>query len=175
MGAKAGNKGKSRGRPRKNNIPQGQGQPKQPSQKTQGKDLLFILDIGTRSVIGVAGRVEGPLLKVLKVDAQEHSERAVVDGQIENIEQTARIAGQVKSRMEQALGLTLTEVHVAAAGRVLKTEHVVCQMELDDQRPIGAKELAALDKLKGPALARQRYEMFRAMGQGLPPAGREEP
>ena len=37
------------------------------------------------------------------------------------------------------------------------------------------KELAALDKLRGPALARQRYEMFRAMGQGLPPAGREEP
>ena len=37
------------------------------------------------------------------------------------------------------------------------------------------KELAALDKLKGPALAQQRYQMFRAMGQGLPPAGKEEP
>ena len=36
------------------------------------------------------------------------------------------------------------------------------------------KELAALDKLKGPALARQRYEMFRAMGRGLPPAREEE-
>ena len=31
-----------------------------------------------------------------------------------------------------------------------------------------ARELAALDKLRGPALARQRYEMFRAMGQGPP-------
>ena len=37
------------------------------------------------------------------------------------------------------------------------------------------KELAPLDKLKGPALARQRYEMFRAMGRDLPPAGKEEP
>jgi len=36
------------------------------------------------------------------------------------------------------------------------------------------KELAALEKLKGPALARQRYDMFRAMGRGLPPAGKEE-
>ena len=36
------------------------------------------------------------------------------------------------------------------------------------------KELAALDKLKGPALAQQRYQMFRAMGQGLPPAREEE-
>ena len=37
------------------------------------------------------------------------------------------------------------------------------------------KELAALDKLRGPALARQRYDMFRVMGQNLAPAGREEP
>ena len=37
------------------------------------------------------------------------------------------------------------------------------------------KELAALDKLRGPALARQRYDMFRTMGQGLPPAEKEEP
>ena len=87
--------------------------------------LIFALDIGTRSVIGVAGRVEGPLLKVLKVDAQEHSERAVVDGQIENIEQTARIAGQVKERMEQELGFPFKDVYVAAAGRVLKTRRAV--------------------------------------------------
>ena len=37
------------------------------------------------------------------------------------------------------------------------------------------KELAALDKTKGPALAQQRYDMFRAMGQNLLPARREEP
>ena len=37
------------------------------------------------------------------------------------------------------------------------------------------KELAALDRLSPRALAQQRYEMFRAMGQGLPPAGKEEP
>ena len=163
MGAKAGNKGKSRGRPRKNNIPQGQGQPKQPSQKTQGKDLLFILDIGTRSVIGVAGRLEEGMLRVLCVESAEHSERAVVDGQIEDIEQTARIAGQVKSRMEQALGLTLTEVHVAAAGRVLKTEHVVCQMELDDQRPIGAKELAALESM---AIQKAYQDLVSSLEEG---------
>ena len=36
------------------------------------------------------------------------------------------------------------------------------------------KELAALDKLSGPALAKQRYQMFRAMGQDLAPAGKED-
>ncbi len=33
------------------------------------------------------------------------------------------------------------------------------------------KELAALDKLNGRALAQQRYQMFRAMGQNLCPGG----
>ncbi|MCI8422770.1 MAG: acetyl-CoA carboxylase carboxyltransferase subunit alpha [Lawsonibacter sp.] len=36
------------------------------------------------------------------------------------------------------------------------------------------KELAALDKHRG-SLAQQRYQLFRAMGQGLSPAGKEEP
>ena len=35
------------------------------------------------------------------------------------------------------------------------------------------RELEALDKLGGKALAQQRYQMFRAMGQNLPPAGEE--
>ena len=36
------------------------------------------------------------------------------------------------------------------------------------------KELAALDKLNGRTLAQQRYQMFRAMGQNLAPAGKKE-
>ena len=168
MKSKGGSRGRQRGKP-------GEAQKRPAQPKTQGKDLLFILDIGTRSVIGVAGRLQGEMLKVLCVESEEHSQRAVVDGQIQDIEQTAKIAGVVKDRMEKKLGLIFQEVHVAAAGRVLKTERAVCEMELDDQNPIAAKELAALDKLKGPALARQRYDMFRAMGQGLLPAGKEEP
>jgi len=37
------------------------------------------------------------------------------------------------------------------------------------------RELAALEKLRGPALVKQRYDMFRAMGQDLPVAEKEEP
>lgn len=136
-----------------------------PRPKAQDKDLLFILDIGTRSVIGVAGRMQDGLLQVLCVDQMEHSERAVVDGQIEDIEQTAKVAGQVKARMEKALGVSLREVHVAAAGRVLKTEHVICDMPVDDQRPIGPKELAALES----AAVQKAYEQLTAgLAQGEP-------
>ena len=137
MKSKGGSRGRQRGKP-------GEAQKRPAQPKTQGKDLLFILDIGTRSVIGVAGRLQGEMLKVLCVESEEHSQRAVVDGQIQDIEQTAKIAGVVKDRMEKKLGLIFQEVHVAAAGRVLKTERAVCEMELDDQNPIAAKELAAL-------------------------------
>ena len=63
------------------------------------------------------------MLRVLGVETQEHAERApVVDGQIEDIEQTARVARLVKQRLEQRLGFTLSEVYVAAAGRVPKNK-----------------------------------------------------
>ena len=93
--------------------------------------VIFALDIGTRSVTGVVGEIENGMLRVLGVETQEHAERAVVDGQIEDIEQTARVARLVKQRLEQRLGFTLSEVYVAAAGRVLKTKRVACALELD--------------------------------------------
>ena len=60
--------------------------------------------------------------------------------------------------------------HALAMGellRLLRTEYGLRY----DRRAV----YTALDKLRGPALARQRYDMFRVMGQNLAPAGREEP
>lgn len=156
-------KGGAKGRPPKKT---GEQKPRQPRQKTpQGKDILFILDIGTRSVIGVAGRVKDEMLEVLCVESMEHSQRAVVDGQIEDIEQTARIAGIVKDRMEQKLNLSFREVHVAAAGRVLKTGRVFCETELDDQKSIGAKELAALESM---GVQKAYQELIANLSEGDP-------
>lgn len=109
------------------------------------EELIFILDIGTRSVIGLVGKVDHDMLSVLCVESAEHSSRAVVDGQIEDIGQTARVAGKVKKKLEDTLGITLREVHVAAAGRVLRTERVVCGIELDGSHPIAVKDMLALE------------------------------
>ncbi len=156
-------KGGAKGKPPKK---AGDQKPRQPRQKTpQGKDILFILDIGTRSVIGVAGRVRDEMLEVLCVESAEHSQRAVVDGQIEDIEQTAKIAGLVKDRMEQKLNISFQEVHVAAAGRVLKTGRVYCEMELDDQKAIGAKELAALESM---GVQRAYQDLIANLSEGDP-------
>ena len=119
-------------------------------------ELIFVLDIGTRSVIGVVGHVKNGLLEVLRVETAEHSQRAVVDGQIQNIEQTARIAGQVKQRIEQGLGITLREVHVAAAGRVLKTEHAGFALKLDERRAVTTRELLQLEA----GAVQQAYEQL---------------
>ena len=160
MRGKNSGKSRSKGKERA-----GERAPKPQQPQPQGKDLLFILDIGTRSVIGVAGRLRDEMLEVLCVDWAEHSERAVVDGQIEDIQQTAKVAGQVRSRMEKKLGVSFQEVHVAAAGRVLKTEHASCELEMDENRPIAEKELAALESM---AVQKAYQNLAAGLAEGEP-------
>ena len=47
--------------------------------KAQEKELIFALDIGTRSVVGVVGRSVGDRFKVLDIEQAEHSRRAMMD------------------------------------------------------------------------------------------------
>ena len=90
--------------------------------KPQDSGLIFALDIGTRSIIGVAGRVVDDRLQVLAIEKEEHGKRAMLDGQIEDIAQVAKVARRVTDRMEEKLDCTLQRVCVAAAGRALRTE-----------------------------------------------------
>ncbi len=116
------------------------------SEKAPGTDnLIFALDIGTRSVIGVVGTAEDGMFRVMEVEVAEHTRRAVVDGQIEDIEETARVAALVKERLEAKLGFTLGQVHVAAAGRVLRTIRASSELALDGRRPIDARQVFTLE------------------------------
>ena len=98
--------------------------------KVQDADLVFALDIGTRSIIGVVGRVSGERLHVLAIEKEEHGRRAMLDGQIEDIDQVAKVAREVTDRLEQRLGCVLKRVCVAAAGRALRTERGHFSLEL---------------------------------------------
>lgn len=109
------------------------------------KNLIFALDIGTRSVIGVVGEPHGDIFKVLHVETVEHTRRAVVDGQIEDIEQTARIAELVKERLEAKIGANLTQVHIAAAGRVLRTQRAVYEIDIDSRRPLDSRQVFQME------------------------------
>ena len=52
--------------------------------KEQGK-LVFGLDIGTRSIVGTVGFREGDSFIVLAQESKEHTTRAMLDGQIHEI------------------------------------------------------------------------------------------
>lgn len=108
------------------------------------KQLIFALDIGTRSVIGVVCAEAGEGFEVLCVESAEHTERAMIDGQIEDIDKTARVARIVKEAIEQKLGTTLSDVHVAAAGRILRTRRASYEMEMGDL-PINRKQMFTLE------------------------------
>jgi len=84
------------------------------------KDLLFALDIGTRSVIGIVAEPTDKGLKIIATERQEHKTRAMLDGQIHDVPQVAAILESVKKSLEQKVGL-LKHAAVAAAGRALYT------------------------------------------------------
>ena len=90
--------------------------------RPQDSDMIFALDIGTRSIIGVVGQVTDERFQVLAIEREEHGKRAMLDGQIEDIAQVAKVARRVTDRLEERLDCTLSRVCVAAAGRALRTE-----------------------------------------------------
>ena len=100
--------------------------------KGQDKDIIFALDIGTRSIIGIVGKVEDERFQVLAIEREEHSKRAMLDGQIEDISQVAKVARHVTDRLEERLDCALERVCVAAAGRALRTEKGSYELEFPE-------------------------------------------
>lgn len=129
-------------------------QPKvQPKIKTevQADNMIFALDIGTRSIIGMVGVVEEDKVKIIAIEKEEHTERAMVDGQIENIEKVSTLAKKVKKRLEDKVHAKLKRVSVAAAGRALRTSRVDYEMVLQgpqiiDDEVINRLEAGAISK-----------------------------
>ena len=102
----------------------------------QSEDTIFVLDIGTRSIIGLVGVVESDKLNVIAIESADHTKRAMIDGQIEDINAVAKLAAAVKERIEAKLEMQLTRVCVAAAGRALKTERTSHEIEVPDNKAI---------------------------------------
>ena len=92
---------------------------------TRNEGYVFGLDIGTRSIVGTVGyRVGTDRFVVVAQESVEHSTRAVIDGQIHDIPTVTRTISMIKDRLENQIQQPLTEVCIAAAGRVLKTKQV---------------------------------------------------
>ncbi len=109
------------------------------------RQAVFALDIGTRSIIGMVGVPDGDRMQIVAIEQIEHTKRAMIDGQIENIDQVAKVAAMVKERLEKKLGCKLSRVAVAAAGRSLRTESVSFEMALAQVRRIDAELVSRLE------------------------------
>lgn len=99
-------------------------------------DCIFSLDIGTRSIIGSVGVVRDKKINIICEKYKEHEERAMVDGQIHDINLVAKTVGYVKKMLEDELGIELKNVSIAAAGRFLKTAEAKAEVELAGEEEI---------------------------------------
>jgi len=108
-------------------------------------DIVFAMDIGTRNIAGVIGMQEGDVFHVIATEISEHKSRAMVDGQIHDIDQAAATALEVKQKLESRLGIKLKRVAIAAAGRVLRTCQVKVEKSLEQDIEIDADFVSSLE------------------------------
>lgn len=131
------------------------------------KQLVFGLDIGTRSIVGTVGYKENEKkFNVVAQVAKMHETRAMLDGQIHDIHQVAATITEVKKELEKMIGRKLEDVCIAAAGRVLRTVTVNVDNELEnetviDLEHIHALELMAVEKAYEELKGKEENEKFQ--------------
>lgn len=109
--------------------------------------LVFGLDIGTRSIVGTVGYKERDKFNVVAQYVKEHDTRAMMDGQIHDINKVGETISFVKTKLEEQVGRKLTEVCIAAAGRVLRTVTVNVEYEFPEETVVNQEHIYSLDLL----------------------------
>lgn len=109
------------------------------------ENMVFGLDIGTRSIVGTVGyKADENSFTVVAQHTIFHDTRAIIDGQVHDIEKVAETISQVKKALEQQLNRKLIDVCIAAAGRVLKTIQVRIDYELEEDSVITQEHIRTL-------------------------------
>lgn len=114
------------------------------------EQLVFALDIGTRTVNGILLKKVDRHYEVINHYALEHEQRSMLDGQIHNVKDVAAIIRKVKENLETE-DEPLSSVYVAAAGRSLKTIRGTAEISLQetaisDEEMVKHLELSAVYK-----------------------------
>lgn len=138
-------------------------------------EVVFALDIGTRTVVGVVGIQEDSRFRIITTEVVGHKSRAMFDGQIHDIEQVAAVTREVKEKIEARLGFALKKVAIAAAGRVLKTCQVRVDKDLEagreiDQEMVGSLEIDGIQRAQlmlDEDAAREDKDQFYCVGYSV--------
>ena len=108
--------------------------------------MIFALDIGTRKIAGLlVDRDDEGKMIVHDAIVREHEHRAMLDGQIHDVEKVARTVKAVKEELESRNNVTLDRVAVALAGRFLKTFIGESTMEVGEGNEITQDFIARLE------------------------------
>ena len=109
---------------------------------------VFGLDIGTRNVVGTVGyKTPDDEFIVVAQYMRQHETRSMLDGQIHDIGRVAKTIGIVKEELERQVGEKLTDVCIAAAGRVLKTVTTHIEYEFPEETVVSDEDLHTLNLL----------------------------
>lgn len=109
--------------------------------KKQQGDVIFALDIGTRTVVGVLAEKTQDGYKLIDMETQAHESRSMTDGQIEDIDAVAAVVKSVKAALERRQLVKLQRVCVAAAGRALRTLRHSCAHDVSSKHVISAADI----------------------------------
>lgn len=108
------------------------------------QEKLFALDIGTRSVVGIILEKEDDRYCVTDVTSIEHTERAMLDGQIHDVLAVSKVITEIKKQLEAKHG-ELKSVSVAAAGRALKTEQSLITVNIEGKPMMNKEDILHLE------------------------------
>lgn len=135
------------------------GMSKEHSMKKYPGQMVFGLDIGTRSIVGTLGYRNGDRFCVAAQCVREHETRAMMDGQIHDIPKVGETIKSVKEELEKATGRKLAEVCIAAAGRVLRTVNVTADYEFGGDKEVTQEDIYALTTIG----VEKAYEEFQTL------------
>ncbi len=137
------------------------------ARKKLNKDLIFSLDIGTRTVVGIVGKMVDEKFSVIDYEVIPHQKRSMLDGQIEDIDEVSKVVAKVKSALETRNKIKFSSVAIAAAGRSLKTERVLVKIDIPTKEPI-SQELAQSFEVKAISTAQNRIDTATEKADELP-------
>lgn len=118
--------------------------PAAPKKDAQG-DVVFALDIGTRTVVGVLAERTPQGCRVIDMVTAVHESRSMADGQIEDIQSVSRDIRRVKKELETRQKISLKYACIAAAGRALKTLRASWEYKLPKDKIITPEALKATE------------------------------
>ncbi|MCR5403985.1 MAG: rod shape-determining protein [Butyrivibrio sp.] len=118
--------------------------------------VVYGLDIGTRSVVGTVGYMSENQFNVIAQAVEKHETRAMLDGQIHDIGKVSNTIRRVTGKLEQQTDIHLTDVCIAAAGRVLQTVRTTYDYEYPDGHTITEEDIYNLDS----GAVEQAYQEF---------------